>query len=375
MVRGHHIVCSGRGGRSDLISPGLDVSELEGSGVLDRELGLVLVGTGDLGDKTSNKEFVIALLEVLAVGVLESDLVLGLRIGGGILDLALSNAGFLVGRDDVREDERLVVLISKDLVELISILIGEVGGPPDLLILIRGLLAVDVEEDDGGGESELFDLRSTVTTTDQTSGEINAEEVESGLNLSRDDGRLDEVSEEILLDERLDKLLREFVSTTFSIDGGSITFSRNGGVGLSSLFALLRRSSGLLRPLKLLEGTSDVSKGGIESIKNLLLVILAPTGRLIGINTGLGPKVETLEAIEESGGGSLEDILITPGLLLGIERFEGSIGETLVATTEVSANELIERMERIQGLVVAGLVSIRNRVVISTESSLSGFIS
>lgn len=375
MVRGHHIVCSGRGGRSDLIGPGLDVSELEGSGVLDGELGLVLVGTGDLSDKTSNKELVIAVLEVLAVGVLESDLVLGLRIGGGILDLALSNAGFLVGRDDVREDERLVVLISKDVVELISILIGEVGGPPDLLILIRGLLAVDVEEDDGGGESELFDLRSTVTTTDQTSGEINAKDVESGLNLSRDDGRLDEVSEEILLDERLDKLLREFVSTTFSVDGGSITFSTSSGFGLS--LAILRSfsRSGLLRPLKLLEGTSDVSKGGIESIKNLLLVILAPTGRLIGINTGLGPSVETLKAIEESGGGSLEDILITPDLLLGIERFEGSIGKTLVATTEVSANELIERMERIQGLVVAGLVSIRNRVVISTESSLSGFIS
>lgn len=374
MVRGHHIVCSGRGGRSDLIGPGLDVSELEGSGVLDGELGLVLVGTGDLSDKTSNKELVIAVLEVLAVGVLESDLVLGLRIGGGILDLALSNAGFLVGRDDVREDERLVVLVSKDLVELISILIGEVGGPPDLLILIRGLLAVDVEEDDGGGESELFDLRSTVTTTDQTSGEINAKDVESGLNLSRDDGRLDEVSEEILLDERLDKLLREFVSTTFSLDVGSI-FSTSSGFGLS--LAILRSfsRSGLLRPLKLLEGTSDVSKGGIESIKNLLLVILAPTGRLIGINTGLGPSVETLEAIEESGGGSLEDILITPDLLLGIERFEGSIGKTLVATTEVSANELIERMERIQGLVVAGLVSIRNRVVISTESSLSGFIS
>ena len=371
MVRGHHIVCSGRGGRSDLIGPGLDVSELEGSGVLDGELSLVLVGTGDLGDKTSNKEGVIVVLEVLAVGVLESDLVLGLRIGAGILDLALSNAGFLVGSDDVREDERLVVLISKDVVELISILIGKVGGPPDLLVLIRGLLAVDVEEDDGGGESELFDLRSTVTILDQTSGEINVEDVESGLNLSRDDGRLDEVSKEILLDERLDKLLREFVSTTFSIDGRVFRF------GVSRRLAILRRFSrgGLLRPFELLEGTSDVSKSGIESINNLLRVILAPTGRLIGINTGLGPSVETLEAFEESGGGSLEDILITPGLLLGIERFEGSIGETLVATTEVSANELIERMERIQGLVVAGLVSIRNRVVISTESSLSGFIS
>lgn len=170
MARGHHLVCSGSG-LSLLVNPGLDGVELEVSSVLESDNILVLIDLGDLGSKTSNEELLL-VLEVLAILVLEGDLVLALLTD--FADLTISISLILVGNDDTREDKSLLVLGLDGFVELRLILIGEVGGKPDLLVFGGGLLGVDKEEDDGSGELHV-DLRGA--TLDQTQSRVDSEAI------------------------------------------------------------------------------------------------------------------------------------------------------------------------------------------------------
>ena len=100
MARGHHLVCSGSG--LSLVNPGLDGLELEVSSVLESDNRLILTELGDLGSKTSNEELLL-VLEVLAILVLEGDLVLALLTGS--VDLTTSFSLFLVGNDDTTRKE------------------------------------------------------------------------------------------------------------------------------------------------------------------------------------------------------------------------------------------------------------------------------
>lgn len=341
MARGHHLVCSCGG--LNLLTPGLDGLELEVRSVLESDNGHLIIGLDDLGSKTSNEE-IIPVLEVLAVLVLEGDLVLALLIGSD--DLAISTSLILVGNDDTREDESLLVLGLNGFFELLLIFIGEVGGPEDLLVLGGGLLGVDKEEDDGSGELHV-DLRDATHAHGKVDSEALTEQVEGGDDLSGDDSGLDEVSEEIIIDVGLEESSRElaFTSLFFSRSIASCNFGRNSRRIRSAcggnLFTFTSSSSGRnLRPLELLEGSSDGSEGSIESVLNLLLVVLAPTSRLIGINTSGSPRVECLKLVEEGSGSGLETIGLGPLLILGIKGTEDGIAGLLGLTTEVGGTSL-----------------------------------
>lgn len=336
------------------------------------------------------------MLEVLAVLVLEYDLVLQSIVGSASLAVGTGLLG--VSNDDTGEDEGLVVLlVAGGLVELLEISIGEVGSEPDLLVLALVLLSVDKEEEDGGDELGVNLGRSI---GDQLQGvndsEALAEQVESGDNLSMGDLRLDEVSEEWVSEVGSEKLGRDLGLTTFSggrsINRGTfasgigfitifilsafsarISTAGRGGIARAGSFSASSVSRRSLRPLELLNDTSDLGESTIEIVEDLLLGVLAEVGGLLGISVGLGPLMERLQLSEEGLGGSCDGVGLAP--LAFLEGTEGGIGG-LLGITDIGDGELVERMEISDtSSVVVDLEGIRDSVVVSAESGLPRFIS